>query len=107
MNKLGFFDHHQRFINRGEWLSVEESKLPRFGEIWQTRHNDLHFVKIVCVAYSDDDEQIVVYNRCDEKGIFISLRTGSGENEKITKQPFCIHSLNFLMRYEKSYPEID
>jgi hypothetical protein len=35
---------------------------------------------------------LIVYNQCDENGVYISIRENAGqENEKITHQPFVTH----------------
>lgn len=72
--------------------------IPSRGEIWTT-YDDI-YCKIVCVAnkLSKHKEEIVCYSKCDEKGIFISIRDKDGN---ITKQPFWIELEVFTSLWEK------
>jgi hypothetical protein len=105
ISKMGFFAREENDIRWGRYLSVDEKNLPQENEIWKFKlvaqdHPSFHYIKIICVAHDPDvSNKIVVFNQCDEKGLFKSLRIGEGANEQIVKQPFFLDDYNFVTSY--------
>lgn len=54
------------------------------------KHFKGHFYRIETICYLESfNDPYVVYHRCDEHGIFISIREKAGQvDEKIVNQPF-------------------
>jgi hypothetical protein len=53
------------------------------------RHYKGHFYKVIMIVFDHETgKPMVVYHRCDIRGIFKSIREGEGENEVIVGQPF-------------------
>jgi hypothetical protein len=107
IEKLGFFAIEEQDIKLGRWMTIDEKLLPKDGEIWEFKlvpknHHSFHYIKIVCVAYEADvHDKVVVFTRCNEIGLYVSLRTGEGKNEIIVHQPFFLDDFNFVNTYKR------
>lgn len=81
-----------------------QNQVPKEGEIWTYNGK---FCKIICVAnelggdgYKDD---IVVYSKCNEMGIYMSIRD---DKDNITRQPF-YQSVNIFINVWKKYKTVN
>lgn len=102
----GFFAREERSILRGDVISILEKNYPREGEIWKAKNGretlyPTYFVKIVTMAY-DCLTPIVIYNVCEENGIYKSIREDRPDgSELIIHQPFCTNLFEFYSHYER------
>lgn len=65
------------------------------------KHYKGSFYRVIDVAYHHETkEAIVIYNKCDEKGLFISIREGA----KIVSQPFYRKLSEFVENVQGGYP---
>lgn len=101
----GLFAREERSIRRGEFLPISERKYPRQGEIWRHQSGGpeypTYYVKIVTMAFEVNNPK-VIYSRCDENGIYVSIRFDKPDGtEVIMPQPFCDSLDDFLLLYER------
>lgn len=68
-------------INGKEYILFENG-------IYQHYKGD--FYKLLLISFDRDDQNkaIVIYNKCDENGVFKSIRNKNKEYEEIIRQPF-------------------
>lgn len=105
VEQLGFFDHHQKSMDKGEFISAIENLYPKNGEIWALKDKD-YYAKIVAIAYGNDNSEDainVIYSICEENGIYKSIRQwmgGSLGGEVIIRQPFMLSLEKFMNQFK-------
>jgi hypothetical protein len=75
----------------------------QYGQIWRCKDTkNLHYVRIRDIAYDYAYQYvtIIIFNKCDENGVFISIRDGEN-NEYVIPQPFFAKESKFLELYER------